>query len=96
MTDDSQFLEAELARLADGSLPAAREAALREELQRSPDLARALAEQEQAISLLRAADDVAAPASLKLWLDEQTQPARDKQPRRQWLGWRPRIVVPAV
>lgn len=46
--------EADLARLADGSLPAAREVALRAEIARSPDLQAALAQQERAVSLVRA------------------------------------------
>jgi hypothetical protein len=99
MSNDSQFPEDELARLADGSLPPARGAALREEVQRSPDLARALAEQEQALSLVRAAD-VSAPDSLRQWLDEQThqqaQRVRGRQPQRRSLRWRPRIVIPAM
>jgi hypothetical protein len=92
MTDDQEFLEAELAQLADGSLPASREAELREELRRSPDLARALAEQEQAISLIRASD-VQAPDSLRTWLHEQTRESRERR-RPSWL--RPRIAFPAA
>ena len=42
MTDDSQIPEAELARLADGSLPETRQAELQAELQRSPALTSAL------------------------------------------------------
>lgn len=91
MTDDQpEFLEAEMARLADGSLPAARQAELREELQRSPALAQALAEQQHAIEVLRAAD-VRAPDSLRQWLQEQT---RDKPARR--LRLRPRFALPAA
>lgn len=90
--DDPELLEAEMARLADGSLPAARQAELREELQRSPALARALAEQEQAVSMLRAAD-VPAPDSLRQWLQEQTSERR--APRRR-LRLRPRFAFPAA
>jgi hypothetical protein len=96
MTEDSQFPEAELARLADGSLPTARQDELHAELQRSPALTRALAEQQQAISLVRSVD-VRAPDSLRRWLEEQTQEqqqrARPKR-RRSWL--RPRIAFPAI
>ncbi len=95
MSDDPQFLEAELARLADGSLPASREAELRDEVRGSPALARALAEQEQAINLVASAD-VAAPDSLRRWLDQQTDGSPRKQPDRGWLRWRPRIAIPAL
>ncbi len=89
--DDPAFLEAEMARLADGSLPAERQAELREELQRSPALAQALAEQERAISMLRATD-VAAPDSLRQWLHEQTR----ERPARRRLRLRPRFAFPAA
>jgi hypothetical protein len=98
--DDSQFPEAELARLADGSLPAARQAELEAELRRSPDLSRVLAEQEQALSLVRAVD-VPAPDSLRRWLETQVhetqvhehqvdehqvdeQPEKSPKRRRSW------------
>jgi hypothetical protein len=75
MNKDSQFPEAELARLADGSLPASRQAELRGELERSPELARALAEQERAVTLLRSADEVQAPDSLRQRIEEQATAA---------------------
>jgi hypothetical protein len=71
--EDSQFPEAELARLADGSLPASRQAELRGELERSPKLASALAEQERAVTLLRSADQVHAPDSLRQRIEEQAR-----------------------
>jgi hypothetical protein len=95
MTDDSQFPEAELARLADGSLPATRQDELHAELQRSPALARALGEQEQAVSLVRAID-VQAPDSLRLWLQEQTQEQKQTSPKRHRSWFRPRIAFPAL
>lgn len=82
MTDDPQFPEAELARLADGSLPAAREAELHAELERSPELALALSEQERAIAVLRQAE-VPAPQGLRTRVEEQARAAtaRRRQPR---------------
>jgi hypothetical protein len=82
MTNDPQSPEAELARLADGSLPEARAAELRAQVSQSPELAGALAEQERAIALVRSAAPPA-PDSLRHWLDEQTRaaaPAR-RRPR---------------
>jgi hypothetical protein len=95
MTNDSQFPEAELARLADGSLPAARQEELNAELQRSPALTRALGEQEQAVSLLRAID-TPAPDSLRRWLQEQTQEHQRTSPKRRRSWLRPRIAFPAL
>jgi hypothetical protein len=65
MTHDPQFPEAELARLADGSLSTERQAELRGEIQSSPQLARALKDQERAVALIRSTDEVSAPASLR-------------------------------
>jgi hypothetical protein len=93
MTDDSQFPEAELARLADGSLPEARQAELQAELQRSPALTRALAEQEQAVSMVRAID-VPAPDSLRNWLADQSAPEQPEKRRRGWAF--PRFAFPAA
>lgn len=55
--------EAELARLADGSLPAERAAELYAQVRRSPELAAALAEQERAMTIVRSVDE-RAPESL--------------------------------
>jgi anti-sigma factor RsiW len=87
MNDESQFPEAELARLADGSLPARRQAKLRAELKRSPELARALSEQERAVALLRSVD-VPASDSLRLRIQEQAETAttRRRRPRLRF-GW---------
>ena len=92
MNQDSQFSEAELARLADGSLPAERQDELHTELQRSPALTSALAEQRRAISLVRAID-VPAPDSLRQWLESQTQEEPEKR-RRRWSF--PRLAFPAA
>ncbi|HWE13807.1 MAG TPA: hypothetical protein VG365_09865 [Solirubrobacteraceae bacterium] len=56
--------EAELARLADGSLPAERETELRAQVAQSPRLAAAFAEQERAVALLRSVD-APAPDTLR-------------------------------
>ncbi len=97
MNNDSQFPEAELARLADGSLPASRQAELRGELERSPELASALAEQERAVTLLRSADGVQAPDSLRQRIEEQATAAgasrRHARPRPRV---RLRLVLPSV
>jgi hypothetical protein len=82
MSNDPQSPEAELARLADGSLPETRAAELRAQVAQSPQLRQALAEQERALALVRMADPPA-PDSLRRWVDEQTRaaaPAR-KRPR---------------
>ncbi|MGP0047486.1 MAG: anti-sigma factor family protein [Solirubrobacteraceae bacterium] len=85
MTEQPQFSEAELARLADGSLPAPRRSDLRAQVSGSPELAAALAEQERAVSLLRALDEPA-PAALRARIDELTASAtvRRPRPRRRW------------
>jgi hypothetical protein len=81
MTDEPQFPQAELARLADGSLPASRQSELRAEVDGSPELAAALAEQQHAVSLLHALDDPA-PESLRARVQELTGPARTSRPAR--------------
>ncbi len=95
MTDDSKFPEAELARLADGSLPASREAELREELGRRPELTSALAEQERAMTMLRS-DATPAPASLHRWVQDQTTAATPRRSRRRLPQIRLGVLVPVV
>ncbi|MBV9817448.1 MAG: hypothetical protein JOZ07_03760 [Solirubrobacterales bacterium] len=56
--------EAELARLADGTLPAAERERVRAQVAASPQLSAVVAGQARAVSVLRAVD-VAAPASLR-------------------------------
>ena len=92
MTDhDPQSLQADLARLADGSLPASRQAELRAEVDRSPELARALSEQQHAIALLRSTD-VVAPDSLRMRVEQEVRTAtRSRRPRFR-LTW----VLPAA
>jgi hypothetical protein len=81
MTDDPLYPEAELARLADGSLPASRQSELRAEVEGSPELATALAEQQRVVSLLRALDEPA-PEALRARVRELTATARTGRPSR--------------
>lgn len=75
--------EADLARLADGTLPSAREAEVRRQVADAPELSVALAEQRRVVDLLRTADD-RAPASVRVALREATTHARWRpRPRRQ-------------
>jgi hypothetical protein len=96
MTDDRKPSEGELARLADGSLPAPRQAELRAQVQGSPELTAALAEQERAVTMLRALDRPA-PAALRARIDEMTGvnvgPTQARRPAR---AWRRTLVLPAV
>jgi hypothetical protein len=93
MTDeDENPREAELARLADRTLPAEREAELRAEVQRSPELTARLAEQERAVTLLRALDQPA-PAALHARINELTGAGR---PRRRAPRWRRVLVLPGA
>ncbi len=97
MTDQPTPWEAELTKLADGSLPADREAAVRAHLGESPHLAGALDEQERAVALLRSVDEPA-PASLRARVDALTDgasssgaPAR-RRGRRLWRA----LALPAA
>jgi hypothetical protein len=94
MTDARNPPEAELARLADGSLPAPRQAELRVQAQASPELTAALAEQERAVTLLRALDQPA-PASLRARIDELTT-ARAPSARIPLFAWRRALVLPGA
>jgi hypothetical protein len=94
MTDQPQLPEAELARLADGTLPAEREAELRARMQGSPELATALEEQRRAVSMLHAIDEPA-PDSLRARIEAETGAAHDRR-RRAPARWRPSLVLPAV
>ncbi len=71
MTDQPTPREAELARLADGSLPAEREAELRAQVSASPHLTEALDQQERAVRLLRSVD-TPAPAGLHTQVETLT------------------------
>ena len=83
--------EGELTRLADGTLPADRHADLLAQIQQSPELTAALAEQERAVTMLRSLDEPA-PAALRARLDDLTGPA----PTRRRLRWRPAFALPGA
>jgi hypothetical protein len=73
--DNERELEA-LARLADGSLPAAERAELEERVAASPRLQALLAEQQRAVAAIGARREQA-PPGLRAWLDDATRrPAR--------------------
>ena len=99
MTDEPQLPEAELAALADGSLPADRAQALRARIDASPELAAALAEQQRAVALMRRLDEPA-PASLRARVDELTSASgvrtarADRASRRP--RWRSALFLPAA
>jgi hypothetical protein len=74
---------AELAALADGSLPTERRAALEAQVESSPDLAARLAEQERARALTRsAAAEVEAPPALRARIEAQRQTREPRRARR--------------
>jgi hypothetical protein len=88
---------AELAALADGSVAPDRRAALEAQVAASPALADRLAEQEQAVALLRGAEDeVEAPAGLRARLEAQRSPRTVRAPRRLALGAVAAAAVAAV
>jgi hypothetical protein len=95
MTRDSQLPEAELARLADGSLPPAREAELRALVRSSPEASRALAEQERAISMIRSVN-TPAPDSLRLRIEGMTASARPRDRQRPRFRLRLRLALPTT
>jgi hypothetical protein len=91
MTNERRLQAAELTRLADGSLPDARQAELRAQIQQSPELAADLAEQERVVTMLRALDQPA-PASLRARIDELTRPTAPRPAPR----WRRALVLPGA
>jgi anti-sigma-K factor RskA len=73
---------AELAALADGSLPPERRSALEARVAASPELAALFAEQERAVTLARsAAEQVEAPASLRAEIERRRHARRSNPPR---------------
>src|SRR5450432_2194883 len=91
MTDETQLPEAELAALADGSLPAERRAQLRARIDASPELAAALGEQERVVTMLRALDEPA-PAALHARVREMTDGGATSRPAPRWRS----LFVPAA
>jgi anti-sigma factor RsiW len=95
MTDQSQLPEAELAALADGSLPADRRAHLLARIEATPELAAALSEQERAVTMLRALDEPA-PAALADRVGEMTGGAPQTTRPSHAPRWRRSLFVPAA
>jgi hypothetical protein len=93
MTDERTQPEGELTRLADGTLPADRQAALLAQVRQSPELTAALAEQQRAVTMLRALD-APAPASLRAHVEELT--GAGGAPRRAVPRWRRAFVLPGA
>ena len=85
MSDESQFAEAQLARVADGSLEAAHEAEVRRRLEGSPELTAALREQERTVAMLHSIN-VEAPTSARAAWVGQLRAAQPKPRRRLRLG----------
>ncbi|HEY1566427.1 MAG TPA: hypothetical protein VGF68_05395 [Solirubrobacteraceae bacterium] len=92
MTDERKQPEGELTRLADGTLPADREADLLAQIRQSPELTAALTEQKRAVTMLRALD-TPAPAALRAHVDELT--GAGATPRRS-TRWRRAFVLPGA
>jgi anti-sigma factor RsiW len=92
MTDEPQLPEAELAALADGSLPSGQRERLRARIEGSPELAAALADQQRAVTMLRALDEPA-PAALHARIRELTDGAAAP-----WRAarWRRPLFIPAA
>jgi anti-sigma factor RsiW len=90
MTHEPMPPEAELAKLADGSLPADREAELRAQVRHSPNLTAALAEQERVVSLVRALDEPA-PDALRARVEALTGGSSPTRPTRAARGRRHRM-----
>ncbi len=95
--------EEELARLADGTLPESAREALRARVARSPELQARLRDQERAVGLVRAAGEIAAPASLRESVQELadgTTGGRSRRvraaERRRIAVWRPRASLALV
>jgi hypothetical protein len=88
---------AELAALADGSLPPERRAALEAQVAASSELAERLREQQRAVALARsAANGVEAPAALRARIEAQRRVRRVPRPRRLVLVGAAATAVAAV
>jgi hypothetical protein len=88
---------AELAALADGSLPPERRAALEVQVAASPELAERLAEQQRAVALARsAASEVEAPAGLRARIDAERRSRRARVPQRFVLAGTAAVAIAAV
>ena len=94
MTNERNPPDADLARLADGSLPESRQAELRAQVEGSPELTASLAEQQRAVTMLRALDQTA-PAPLRARIDEMTG-AGERPDRRPAVRWHRALVLPGA
>jgi hypothetical protein len=95
MNDTDPDIDPQIAGLADGSLTGSERDELAARVEGSPALRTQLREQERAVALMRATDDIAAPASLRAAINELTAPAPAARSRRIAAPrWRPRLFVP--
>jgi hypothetical protein len=103
--DDDQIQpgEAELTRLADGTLPESEREQLHARVAGAPELQMRLREQQRAVSLVQSTAGIAAPASLRASVAELTDAAaprrrhgRSAADRRQTAIWRPRASIGLV
>ncbi len=104
-SDQIQPGEADLTRLADGSLPESERERLHARVARAPELQLRLREQQRAVTLVQSTAEVAAPASLRASvaeLTDATAPARGGRrgrtasDRRRTAVWRPRASIGLV
>ena len=88
---------AELAQLADGTLPPERRGDVEARVSASPELARMLAQQTAALDAIRHTADVGAPARLRAEVDRRRGAARPaRRPGHRLAGLRVPIAVAAV
>jgi anti-sigma factor RsiW len=105
--DEIPQSEAELTRLADGTLPEAERERLLAQVAGSPELQARLREQQRGVSLVQATGELAAPASLRAAVAGLTEAKRERyegrqgahgaaQRRRTAAVWRPRASLSVV
>jgi hypothetical protein len=95
MTDTDPDIDPQIAGLADGSLTGAERDELAARVEASPALRTQLREQERAVALMRATDQIVAPASLRATINELTASAPAARFRHiPFPRWRPRLFVP--
>jgi hypothetical protein len=88
---------AELAALADGSLPVDRRGAVEEQVAASPELAERLAEQQRAVALAQsAAAEVKAPDDLRVRIAARRRDRSARAPRRVLLAGAAAVAVVAA
>jgi anti-sigma factor RsiW len=77
--------QAELAALADGTLPVERRAAVEARVAASPELQELLERQRRSVAATQALADEPVPASLRVAVDERARGRRAGRGRRRWL-----------